>query len=436
LRSRLRALRAAEGGFALIEVLVSAGLVMVIAAGVLGGVDAPGLLSGRDQSSSQAASLAQKDQELLRSTPIATLINGPLNVTRPPATIDQKTYTVTSKVTWVTDSGSSLSCATSDTTTGDYLKLQSTVTESSLKKPVVIESLLAPPNGSLASKKGNLGVLVTDEQGQPEAGVPVTLTPGGTTISSDANGCVFFGLLTPGQYTVKLSKAGWVDKDGNAAPTQTATVSSGNTALVQQQYAQAITVTTNVWTPAYGTDKLSAARAITVANAGMTAGSKLVNAANQTVTQVVAGQLFPFTDGYSVWTGACANSNPVPGAGPFVTNPIPGPGGASTITARQPALNLTVTLNGQPPGSSVQAYADLTSSAGSGCSYSFKNIPLTSAGKFTDPGFPEGTYDICIDAPSYATYHVARTGVAVTNFATGTPLTIEGTSGPVPGLCP
>src|SRR4051794_38493621 len=99
LRSRLRALRRAEAGFALIEVLASAALVMVIATAVLGGIDVPSILSGRNQATSQAAALAQKDQELLRSTPLATLINGPLNVTRPPVTIDKKTYTVTSKVT-------------------------------------------------------------------------------------------------------------------------------------------------------------------------------------------------------------------------------------------------------------------------------------------------------------------------------------------------
>jgi Tfp pilus assembly protein PilV len=119
-RSRLRALRTLEAGFALIEVVVSAGLVMVIATAVLGGIDVPSIISGRNQSSSQGAALATQDQERMRALPIATLINGPLNQTATKA-VDSKSYTVDSRVTWVTDSGSSLSCSTGSTQSGDYL---------------------------------------------------------------------------------------------------------------------------------------------------------------------------------------------------------------------------------------------------------------------------------------------------------------------------
>src|SRR4051794_34715774 len=113
-RSRLRALRTVEAGFALIEVVVSAGLVMVIATAVLGGIDVPSIISGRNQSSSQGAALATQDQERMRALPISTLINGPLSQTVTKA-VDTKSYTVDSRVTWVTDSGSSLSCSTGST---------------------------------------------------------------------------------------------------------------------------------------------------------------------------------------------------------------------------------------------------------------------------------------------------------------------------------
>jgi hypothetical protein len=437
---RSRNLRDGEVGFALIEVLVSAALVMVIATAVLGGIDVPSMISGRDQASSQGASIAQQDQERMRGMSVASLIN--LNQTRT-QTVDNRAYTVTSKVNWVTDSGSSLSCSSGDSQSGDYLKLNSTVTGPSIKYPVVLESLLAPPNGSLATKKGNLGVLITDQAGAPVQGATVSISgPQSGSASSDANGCVFFALINPGSYQTTVSKTGYVDKGGNSSVVQTSTVSAGSTSLLQPTIGKAVSITVNLETNAYGTVKASSrnvARTVTIANAQLLpSGTKTANvAANASSTTI--NNLYPFTDGYSAYSGNCATANPVgnssPVAGPYVTNPVPAPGGSGSVLAREPALNLTVTVMGASPG--VAGTADIHSTNGCG---NFDNQPLTSGGQLVSTGFPAGTYNVCVEGnvPSFGgTYHVVKTGVVLNNFTSGNAVAIDGNSGNAqPNLCP
>jgi Tfp pilus assembly protein PilV len=424
--SRLRAVHRGEAGFALIEVVVSAGLVMVIAAAVLGGVDVPSVISGQNQVGSQAAALAQQDQERMRAMPIAQLINYSATNNK---TVDKRTYTVRSLVTWVTDSGSTVTCASTDTTSGDYLRLRTTVDGPGQKRPVVIESLLAPPQGSLASSKGNLAVLVTNQVGDPVAGIPVSI-PGKSGVT-DANGCVFFGLVDPGQYQVTTSKPGYVDPAGNETAVQSATVSVNNTTLVQQSYAVAATITANVTANEYGVVGPSPARTVTLSNANMPpAGTKAFTAANQTATSLVAQRLYPFTDGYTGYAGSCPSNNPVPNFGPFAVTPAPG--ASATMTVRQAALNITVT--GLPSGTqSVRVTLDNTTA---GCP-NFADILLNGSGRLTEPGFPAGTYDVCIEGQlSNSWYRVLRPGTVLTN-QNGTTMNIDAMgANPQAGTCP
>jgi Tfp pilus assembly protein PilV len=430
--SRLRALLRRDAGFALIEVVVSAGLVMVIAAAVLGGIDVPSRISGDNQATSQASALAQQDQERMRSLPISQLINYTNTASK---TVDAHSYTVDSKVTWVTDSGSTVTCASTDTTSGDYLKLESKITGGGLKRPVTIDSLLAPPNGSLASTKGNLAVLVTDQAGAPVAGVPVSI-PGKSGVT-DSNGCVFFGLITAGQYTATIgTKTGYVEPGGNPTASKTATVSIGATSLIQQSYALAATVNVTVQAPVYGTVKASAARTTTFTNAILPpSGTKQFSASPATSSTLTANNLYPFIDGYTVYAGTCAANNPSPGAGPFTATP--GPGGTASVTVRQSALNLTTV---PPNGVTVSNPTANLYGIGSGCP-TIKDLPIVN-NKLVDSGVPGGTYDVCVDGtvtiPGQGTqqYHITVPAVAITDYASGKSLTIDAnTSQSQPGLC-
>src|SRR4051812_31948176 len=66
---------ASEAGFALIEVLVSAVLVIVLATATLGIIERAGRQAGNDRSRSLATAIAQADQDRLRAMPVAQLYN-------------------------------------------------------------------------------------------------------------------------------------------------------------------------------------------------------------------------------------------------------------------------------------------------------------------------------------------------------------------------
>ena len=58
--------RDGEAGFALIEVMVSAVVLAMVALAVLAGVDAAGRSTGREKAEAVAVSLAEQDQERMR----------------------------------------------------------------------------------------------------------------------------------------------------------------------------------------------------------------------------------------------------------------------------------------------------------------------------------------------------------------------------------
>ena len=77
--------------------------------------------------------------------------------------------------------------------------------------------------------KGNLGGVVTDPSGAVVAGANVTVVGpiGEKTVASDAEGRFLFSLLTPGYYSVKISKEGF-----KSAEVKTAEVVTGRTSSV------------------------------------------------------------------------------------------------------------------------------------------------------------------------------------------------------------
>src|SRR3954447_20063885 len=63
-----------ESGFAMIEVIVSAAVLAMLALAVLSGMDGASRASGREKARSVAATLAEQDQERLRSQQFYTLV--------------------------------------------------------------------------------------------------------------------------------------------------------------------------------------------------------------------------------------------------------------------------------------------------------------------------------------------------------------------------
>src|SRR4051794_1573109 len=431
-RLRLRA----QSGFALIEVVVSAALLLVVASGVLAGIEGPARTSAKDESRSQATDLAQQDQERLRSMTFSSLV-GYTQTT--PITVGGVTYSRYSSAVWIHDNGDPDSCNTqSNANTGDYLKITSRVTPPATSGPAVqVDSLMAAPPGQY-SNKGTLAVLLTDEAAQPVVGQSVSIVgPVNMTVPTNSIGCAVFGAVDRGTYTVTFSRAGWIDPAAVTAVSIPTSVTANSTTIVPHQYAPSGRINVSVDTQVGGTAPVaSPAKAVMVSNGGIPTGT-LTFPAPATPTQGVstfALDVFPFQSGYNVWAGACTANDPTKYAQAPV-NGAPAPGGSVNVTVRQPALNLTLRR-----GAALYASSHVRiTNTNTGCGGTVTTT-TTSAGKlagagFQGPGFPYGTYHVCADdGTRFAATDVVNTAPAGVTFSLTIPT--SGNSSPPKGTCP
>jgi Tfp pilus assembly protein PilV len=390
LRGRCRSLHA-QAGFTLIEVLVSAALLMVVAGGVLAGIEGPSAIASKTEARSEASALAQQDQERMRGMAVSSLIG--YSNTRT-VTVGASTYTVLSNAVWIRDANDTNSCTVpGNSTSGDYLKISSKVTPPGTRAPVELDSLIALPPGTAASSQGDLSVQLKNQLDQPVVGQSVTMSgPPSMTVPTNSAGCAVFGLVNAGTYTISYSTVGWVDPSAVTSVSFTTSVTSGSTNLVTKNYAQSARIHATVNTSVSGTVQASNARAMTVVNAGIPAGTLTFNAANVNTGQTAFDMdLYPFPSGYGVWAGSCSSGDPTKYAQAAVTA-APGPGATANVSVRQPAVNLTLKRNNVLYASQ---HVRVTSTD-AGCN-SVVTSTTTSTGIFADPGFPYGNWTVCGD---------------------------------------
>ena len=241
LRSRTDAL-ASERGFFLVETLVGAVLVAVLAVAMLSAFDGADRVSGRTKMRALAASLAQSDQERLRSMPEATLSN--LRQTNSKM-VDGVEYDVVSRADWISDPTSTTDC-TNNGSAGDYMKITSTVTAPSqpAMAPIVVESVVTPAPGTFSVNQGSLAVNVVDRNGNGISGLSVAINgPASASDVTDSRGCAFFGYEPIGSYTVSTTRGGWVDTQGNQTASKTVSIATQQMSTTTLQYDQAGSMT-------------------------------------------------------------------------------------------------------------------------------------------------------------------------------------------------
>jgi prepilin-type N-terminal cleavage/methylation domain-containing protein len=445
-----------ERGFALIEVIVSAAVLALVALAVLSGVDGANSASGREKARSVAASLAERDQERLRSMPVEALA-----VYGAPAAqvlnVGGANYNIASKVEWVRDStGGTVSCANDDKQ-ADYLHITSTVTSNivgSRTKPVQIDSIV-PPNIEYSATHGSLAVKVVNAAGQGVPGIPVALTGDSAVPAKDTNdqGCALFHMIEIGDYTVTLNGPGMVDHAGDPQATRTATVSPGvlTTLSIDYDYAASVAAAILSYQPGTSTVINSAATRLSAQN-----GDDITILRNEPKSGPLAtpaagitmSGLFPFSAPYTFYTGTCRYSNPAVGI-PTYYGPNPGavavtPGQAASVNVRQPALNLRlqyynlISTTKQQTPNSLQVYAYPQPAAGDDCVE--PRIPLTTftpvvsstniygtVGRskpntaYVEAGLPFGDYAFCFErnvtsgSPTGISYSVWPTDYGSTN---------------------
>jgi prepilin-type N-terminal cleavage/methylation domain-containing protein len=361
MRAARRADRDSQAGFTLIEVLVSATIIAFIAAAVATGLIANASVSADQRRHSEADQLAQQDQERLKGLSSKQLfgLNQNWNIT-----VDGTTYNGTSQATFLSSAGAS-TCSPAGLGAASYYNVVSTVTwGTNHRTPIKEESIITPPAG------GALLTQVKDQNQNPVQGIGVSASgPDFESALTDAMGCTIFGGLPTGQYTVALSlPSGWVDPEGDPTPTDTAQVTSTGTAAPDHgnpmHAALAGTLNANFTTvantgtvsnPVYGTIAGQKAHALSWYGNGAVlsmADSQALVPTTVPAAPIPASpslQLFPFafagpsyTGNYQVWAGNCRAMEPPRGIDTFNV----APGSSQTVTVQEPALNVSVTLNG------------------------------------------------------------------------------------------
>src|SRR3954454_24752916 len=324
--------RRSDSGFALIEVIVSAAVLALVALAVLAGVDGASSSSGREKARAVAVSLAEADQERLRQLPVTELAKygdkAPYVVPDPAGsarTVDGVQYTVESKAQWVRDdSGDSVSC-TSDGHAADYFHITSTVTSSVVGTriaPARIDSIAAP-NVAYGSTHGTLTVKITDPSDTGVENVLVSVSGGSAPAPKKTNaaGCAVFeqvSAATAGtDYTVSLNTPGYVDHFGVQTVTRTAKVTPGKLTMVTIPYAPAPVPATTASVRTYapgspGTVVPSKSFQVSAVNSGD--ALLMRNWPNTTPAAEAASQsetgLFPFSGAYTYYTGNCHYNDP------------------------------------------------------------------------------------------------------------------------------
>ena len=430
------------------EVVVSAAILVLIVLGVFAGLDAVAGTAGANKARTVAATLAERDQEELRSlmtvdlNRIRSVIPGPREVK-----VDGVPYIVESDADLVTDAGGEdISCSLDDGE-GSFIRITSKVTSpmtGAKVKPVVISSIVAPEPGS-----GALVAKVVDARDNPVKNMPVqAIGPETITKATNDAGCAVFGAVTAGAYQVKVNQNGWVDPEGDQEVLKTATVSAGTLATVDFVYDLAASLTVNVQS-LYGgppavlnTDN---SYGVIAAHTGILTGFRQWTSATP-ITPHTLTRLFPFEDPYKIFSGRCMDQDPTAfqenyfdvytAAAPTLT-----PGQVATITILEPPVNLNATFTQTASASAVYAYPRNGTCADPGR----YEMGAVTGGQATRRGLPYGTYDICVQFTRQSNGSIYRrtiTGIANTNVNGGNPTrhaVAVNTTTPTPsqsGACP
>jgi type II secretory pathway pseudopilin PulG len=438
---------ASEDGFTIIEVLVTAVVVVLVMIATFGALESAGRATAEQRHHAESYAIAQKDQARLRSLQISELSGLDETTT---VNAGGAEYTVHSTGEFVNDTTGSASCD-EGTNTSDYISITSAVSWPSIgeRDPTMIKSIVAPPNGSLSDDTGALAVVVRDGAGNGIEGIPLTGTGAGSFSGpTGPTGCILFTDLPEGNYTLTPSTAsGVVDADGDPPIPITASVVAQSTNTVVLRYDTPGSINVTFKTRINGTVVATTQDTIVVFNTGMTEAATYGTVGTR-VTTLAATSLFPFSSPDAVYAGSCAENNPDPDE---LGDPaVAGAKADVSVISNQatpaeiqlPALDLTVKTgnSSSSPGTVLSgATVKITDTQCSVGGTPVKRTYTTNAsGKLSTPGMPFGIYDICAWRSS-TNRRNTLSGVPVQTTTTDTVRTIylgSSASGSSSGACP
>lgn len=441
-----------EDGFILIEILVSALVLVIASAGVFVLLQSTVRTQAAERHASEAYSLAQEDQARLATMRVEQLWGLEKNKEERTITLNKTPFTVISTAKAINDITSAPSCGES-TYKVDYVEVTSVVKWTGMLKSekARIVNKLFPSKGALSPLKGSLAISVTN---QAQVGMPGAILSGGGGVingSTDATGCAIFPDLSQGNYSLTVSgeAAGLVNHEGKSSEVATVAVVGGDTHRYPFEFDHPGTIPIGFKYRVGSEEKFiaSSADTIVVNNTGMKQARIFGTAGGTRVATIEATPLFPFTSAYTVYAGSCASNNPDPLGksenAAAVANVIAPAGNAAAATIQLPALELVVKNGATAVEGARVTLTDTVCKEALGKSLkrvytTNKNGQLSNseAALNGDFGVPWGVYNLCVSKTiSGTTRRKELPNVTVQNLAAATSKSFDLSSGYSTGPC-
>lgn len=420
-----------ESGFMLIELLVSATILVILVLGIFSALDTSESRAGDQQKRTVAANMAQAELERVRALPIQDVarLSNPKTLTE-----GGISYTVRTTSTWVTDGGDEPQCTTRSGGM-DYMRATTTVRWAGMRaseKPISMTTLFTPTAGAGRLEAGSLSVLIVNRDGAGRSGITVRIvgseTFAGTT---NSNGCVTFPFVPAGDYRLKFGVPGYVDGDGNQDIDEAVSVGQGQTNKVQYLYDQGGSFQFNLVT--FRTAGSNRSNRVPTRPrwisffANQPSGAKVVDIGSASSYSDRTRLFFPFQSSYAIYAGSCSGAT---GSSPRYASASRGVHQMVTDVI-VPSLDVTVVdYNGPVANAEVSVQTS--------CGTYVRTTD--SDGRLADPGFPwTSAADVCVWKSGVRYRSVSNTstttttgnrkwvgsGIAITNMSQATERTIN-----------
>jgi len=330
---RLRPKAADEAGFTIIEVMVAMMVFALISIGVAYGITNSLVLTQDSRARQTALNLASQDIDQLRAS-VQSNGDAILDVTQKtgtPAKVGGQVFTLDRTVAWVNSDGTSGACGTGSGTLA-YKSVSEKVTWNTKSSPrsITMDTLLAPTANINDDTKGTIIIAATDAAGGGAAGLSVSVTPnsgtGATTLPgvpdvTDSQGCSYALRVTPGTYTVSVTRAGGIDAKSQTAVASNANVqvSAGANTPLTFTYDTAATFKLQYTTLQSAPTALLPTNLTETLSNKVSAATPAVTATSTSANPVVSA--FPFKDGYRGFAGTYVNTTGGGSATCVDTNP-------------------------------------------------------------------------------------------------------------------
>jgi prepilin-type N-terminal cleavage/methylation domain-containing protein len=401
-------------------------LIELMAAIVVFGIAATGLTAGfiaasqktrLDKNRVAASNLAARELEIVRnqfnaSSAGPTTIAGTPSVSNPDPLpggtagddlqVDGVPYTVVRRVNWLPAGTGQSPCDGGSAVTYPTLAVNVAVSWPAMGqvKPVESNTVLTPPKGVLASTTSFVAVKVLGPTNIGQENVPVTLTGPGGTISgtTQEDGCATMAVTTAGAYTASLNTAGWVDYYGVAAPTKPVTVTAGSLTSVQFNYAKSGSMALTLATTS-GYALPTGLRTVTIANTGLQPSGTLAVDIGTGGSATIA-TLWPFSDGYTVWAGSCAQSDPATAGGSRATAVVVPSNGTIAATRNLAPVQVNVTTATLVPVANATVTATPVSTTGCAATENPLTLGVTNAAGQLLTSMPAGVWTLKVTGRS------------------------------------